>query len=221
MSSEHKDQPKISVIAIDDHKAILHGLSLLLEHEDDILLCATALDCVSALESIKNLTVNVIVLDISLQQANGLELLKDIKIQYPDIEVLVFSMHNEMVYAERAIQAGALGYIMKDESLDKVIEGIRTVHRKELFVSSKIKEQLLRKSIGQTSTSDSMSVSKLSDRELEVFTLIGEGKRPRHIAEQLNMSPKTVASYCSRIRDKMSIENMDELISIASEWVKT
>lgn len=211
----------ISVVAIDDHQVVLQGLSLLLDNESDILLKGVAKDVRDGLELIEELSPDIAVVDLSLYQSNGLDLIKDSKIQFPNTEIIVLSMHNEMVYAERAIQAGALGYIMKDELLDKVVEGIRAVHNKQLFVSDHVKNLLLQQSLGKNSSISALPVSQLSDRELEVFTLIGEGKRPRHIADLLNMSPKTVASYCGRIRDKMNIQNMDELISRASEWVKT
>lgn len=213
-----KVQP-INVLLIDDHKIILQGLKSLLSFEPDIYVMGDALSISDGFNIIEHQNPDVIVVDISLEHESGIELIKDCQIRYPNISILVLSMHDESVYAIRAIQAGALGYLMKKESMEEVANGIRSVYQKKLFVSDKIKNQLLNQVSGISSSIDGLPISSLSDREFEVFSLIGKGKRPRHIAQELNISPRTVATHCSRIREKINIDSIDDLIDLASKWV--
>lgn len=213
-------QEKIRIVIIEDHQIVIDGLILLLKQESDIEVCGYALNAHDGLDLIAKQSPDVAIMDLSMEGKHGLELIKDCKAMYPEMSILVLSMHSESVYADRSVKAGAKGYMMKSESLAKVAEGIRSVHQGDIYVSDSIKKQMLH----QTSTEYAYDVvqpaSCLSDRELEVFTLIGQGLRPRHIVEQLNMSPKTVDSHCRNIRLKMNLDNMKALIDIASKWIQ-
>lgn len=208
----------IKVIIIDDHQIILQGMSSLLSHESDIEIVGKAMTLVDGMKLIEQNNPHVVVLDLSLENENGLELIKDCAVRFPEISILVLSMYDESIYAERVIQAGALGYLMKKDSMDKIAEGIRSVFHKKFYASETIKNQLLNQVSGIDRLGSTLPVSSLTDREFEVFVLIGKGKRPRHIAEELNMSPRTVATHCTRIRNKININSMDELIELASKW---
>lgn len=209
----------IKVIVVDDHKSIIDGLKYFFQPEPDIEFCGSAGTIHDALDLMKSIRPHIAIVDLSLQSEHGLNLIKDCKIQFPAISLIVFSMHDENIYADRSLQAGAKGYVMKSESLEKVTEGIRVVYSGKTFVSDSVKNQMLNKSMVMFDNKSVLPVSELSDRELEVFTLIGHGLRPRQIVDRLNMSSRTVHSHCRNIRIKMNLEDMNSLIEAASKWV--
>lgn len=211
---------KIKVVIIEDHQVVIDGLILLLKQENDIEVCGYALNGFDGLDLIQKESPDVAIIDLSMEGKHGLEIIKDCKAMFQSLAILVLSMHSESIYADRVINAGAKGYMMKSESLSKVADGIRTVHNGELFVSESVKKQMLNRSTRDVFDNSVQPATCLSDRELEVFTLIGQGLRPRHIVEKLNMSPKTVDSHCRNIRIKMNLDNMKALIDIASKWVQ-
>lgn len=219
--SPMKNDKVIRVVIVDDHKVVIEGFVVTLKYESGLECCGSAQSIQEGLEVISQTNPDVVVVDLSLQSEHGLDLVKDCKIRFPSISTLVVSMHDESVFAERAIRAGALGYIMKNESFEKIVDGIRAVDAGELYVSSNVKNQLVQQSIGIAQTESILPVSLLGDRELEVFTLIGHGLRPRHLSERLNISVKTVESHCRRIRQKLNINDMETLIDTASKWVRS
>lgn len=213
-------QQQIQVCVIDDHQSIVDGLNFILMQENDIELCGSAGTLSDAMNLFKIQIPDVAIVDLSLQGEHGLNLIKDCQIQYPQISILVFSMHSEEIYAERAVNAGAKGYVMKSESLTKVVDGIRSVHQGKIYVSEPVKDFILKNKSFLNQDDVVLPISKLSDRELEVFTMIGQGLRPRQIVERLSMSSKTVSSHCRNIRIKLNLADMNCLIESASKWVQ-
>jgi DNA-binding NarL/FixJ family response regulator len=171
-----------------------------------------------AMQSITTTKPDILVVDISLNGPDGLDLLKDIRTRYPDLPVLILSMHDESIYAERALRAGAQGYIMKQEATEKVLVALRRILSNEIYVSERISNRMLQRYIGIPTEERPSSIADLTDRELEVFRLIGEGHSTRQIAEQLHISIKTVESYQAHIKEKLSLRSARELVQHAIQW---
>jgi DNA-binding NarL/FixJ family response regulator len=171
------------------------------------------------MKAIKELRPSMAVVDISLRETSGIELIKDINVQYPNLPVLALSMHDESLYAERALRAGAKGYIMKAEATEKVITAIRKILIGEIYVSDKMAAKMVRKLVGSKAEISTSPVERLSDRELEVFHLIGKGYGTRQISERLHLSIKTIETYRTHIKEKLSLANAAELLRYAIQWV--
>ncbi len=209
--------PKCKVFLVDDHPIVRQGLALFIEREPDLMVCGEAEDATSALQAIREAAPDFVILDISLNGPDGLELLKTLRVRYPNLPALVLSMHDESVYAERALRAGANGYIMKQEAADKVITAIRHILGGDVYLSDRLTKQMLQQFVnGSISPRDPLA--KLSDRELEVFRLIGAGHGTRQIADELHVSTKTVESYQAHIKEKLALRNARELVQHAVEW---
>jgi DNA-binding NarL/FixJ family response regulator len=209
--------PKCKVFLVDDHPIVRQGLALFIEREPDLMVCGEAEDATSALQAIRDAAPDFVILDISLNGPDGLELLKTLRVRYPSLPALVLSMHDESVYAERALRAGANGYIMKQEAADKVITAIRHILGGDVYLSDRLTKQMLQQFVnGSISPRDPLA--KLSDRELEVFRLIGAGHGTRQIADELHVSTKTVESYQAHIKEKLALRNARELVQYAVEW---
>jgi len=209
---------KSRVFVVDDHPIVRQGLALLINRESDLMVCGEAEDAQSALQSMANSQPDILIVDISLNGPDGLDLLKDIRTRCAELPVLILSMHDESIYAERALRAGAQGYIMKQEATDKVLVALRRILAHEIYVSERIANRMLQRYIGSSSTGRPSSVGDLTDRELEVFRLIGEGHSTRRIAEELHISIKTVESYQAHIKEKLSIRSARELVQHAIQW---
>jgi DNA-binding NarL/FixJ family response regulator len=193
------------------------GLALFIEREPDLMVCGEAEDATSALQAIRDSTPDFVILDISLDGRDGLELLKTLRVRHPNLPVLVLSMHDESVYAERSLRAGANGYIMKQEAADKVITAIRQILGGDVYLSDRLTKRMLQQFVnGSISPRDPLA--KLSDRELEVFRLIGAGHGTRQIADELHVSAKTVESYQAHIKENLALRNARELVQHAVEW---
>jgi DNA-binding NarL/FixJ family response regulator len=209
--------PKCKVFLVDDHPIVRQGLALFIEREPDLMVCGEAEDATSALQAIRDSTPDFVILDISLDGRDGLELLKTLRVRHPNLPVLVLSMHDESVYAERSLRAGANGYIMKQEAADKVITAIRQILGGDVYLSDRLTKRMLQQFVnGSISPRDPLA--KLSDRELEVFRLIGAGHGTRQIADELHVSAKTVESYQAHIKEKLALRNARELVQHAVEW---
>ena len=209
--------PKCKVFLVDDHPIVRQGLALFIEREPDLMVCGEAEDANSALQAIRDAAPDFVILDISLNGPDGLELLKTLRMRYPNLPALVLSMHDESVYAERALRAGANGYIMKQEAADKVITAIRHILGGDVYLSDRLTKRMLQQFVnGSISPRDPLA--KLSDRELEVFRLIGAGHGTRQIADELHVSAKTVESYQAHIKEKLALRNARELVQHAVEW---
>jgi DNA-binding NarL/FixJ family response regulator len=209
---------KIKVFVVDDHPIVRQGLALLINREQDLVVCGEAEDAQSAMQSVTVVRPDIMVVDISLNGPDGLDLLKDIRMRHPDLPVLILSMHDESIYAERALRAGAQGYIMKQEATEKVLVALRRILSHEIYVSERIANRMLQRYIGSPTSERPSSVADLTDRELEVFRLIGEGHSTRQIAEELHISVKTVESYQAHIKEKLSLRSARELVQHAIQW---
>jgi DNA-binding NarL/FixJ family response regulator len=209
---------KKAVFVVDDHPIVRQGLTLLVNQESDLTVCGEAEEMHSALVSIFALKPDIVIVDISLNGPDGLELLKNVRINSPRLPVLVLSMHDESIYAERALRAGANGYIMKQEATEKVLVALRRILSGEIYVSDKIANSMLQHYVRGANPSEHSSIAELTDRELEVFRLIGEGHGTRQIAEALHLSIKTVESYQAHIKEKLSLRSARELVQHAIEW---
>ena len=212
-------KPKIKVLLVDDHPILRAGLGKLINQEADMMVCGEAEDAPKAFDAVGTLLPDVAVVDISLKGSNGIELIKNLKARYPNLPVLVLSMHDESLYAERALRAGSLGYIMKEEAIEQVLVAIRKVLQGEIFLSEKMKSKMLQQMAGGRAKMASSPIEKLTDRELEVFRLIGAGHSTRQIAGELHLSVRTVEAYREYIKSKLNLKNATELVQHAFHWV--
>ncbi len=215
------DTKKAAIVIVDDHPIVRQGLADLLNEEPDLIVTGQAEDAPEAVQLIRQQKPDIVIIDVSLKETSGIELIKDIKALDPDIPVLTLSMHDESLYAERALRAGAKGYIMKQEATDKIVNAIRTVLKGQLYLSDKMSSRILRKIIGGGVEVESSPVDRLSDRELEVFTLLGQGHGTRQISEQLHLSIKTIETYRSHIKEKLDLADSTELLQHAIQWVNS
>jgi len=208
---------KTKILLVDDHPLVREWLTNLINEEPDFEVCGQAGDAREALDLMGKLSPRIAVVDISLDGGSGLELIKDIKAQHPKIDALVLSMHDEALYAERAMRAGAAGYIMKREATSKVLDALRAVLAGGLYFSNAVNALLAQKLV-QGAAGKPTPIEILSDRELEVFQLLGRGYNTRQISEQMKVSFKTVQAYCARIKEKLNLANINELIFHAVRW---
>jgi DNA-binding NarL/FixJ family response regulator len=200
------------VMLLDDHPVMREGLAQLINHEADLAVCGQFEDAAPAFEAIPKLGPEVVIIDLSLKGSSGLELVKNIKANYPKIPLLVLSMHDESLYAERALRAGASGYIMKAEATEAVLGAIRQVLNGEIHLSEKMSSKLMHQLASGRAAGPGSLMERLSDRELEVFSLIGQGRGTRQIAEQLHLSVKTIESHRAHIKEKLNLKNATELV---------
>lgn len=212
-------KPKTKVLLVDDHPILRAGLGRLINHEADMMICGEAEDGATAFDLVGTLNPDIAVIDISLKGSNGIELVKNLKARYPELPTLVLSMHDESLYAERALRAGSLGYIMKEEAIEQVLVAIRKVLQGEIFLSEKMKSKMLQQMASGKGKVVSSPIEQLTDRELEVFRLIGEGCSTRQIAGQLHLSVRTVEAYREYIKSKLNLKNATELVQHAFHWV--
>ena len=208
------------ILIVDDHPLMRKGLALTIDTAVDLSVVEQAPSAEDAMEIIDKSDIDLVIVDISLPGMGGLEFIKFIRAAHPELISLVVSRHDEALYAERAIRAGARGYVMKLEAGDVIVDAVRRVMNGGVYVSDEINERLL---LGMVSGNDSLSKSPLdalSDRELEVFEMIGRGITTREIAEKLHLSVKTVESYRSRIKDKLNLKSAAELIQHGVQWIE-
>ena len=210
---------KRTVLIVDDHPIVRQGLAQLINQEKDLEVCGQAEDAYEAMQAIRQLQPDMVIVDIGLKDTSGMELIKDLKVQYPDLPVLTLSMYDEEVYGERALRAGAKGYIMKQEATEKVVTAIRSVLAGEVYVSSGMAAKMVSKLVGTGARTAGSPADSLSDRELEVFRMIGEGFSTREMAEKLHLSVKTVETYRAHIKDKLGLQDANELLRSAIRWV--
>ena len=203
---------------MDDHPIVRQGLALLINREPDLTVCGDAEEAGSALQRIEEMKPDLVVVDISLNGPDGLDLLKNIRARHPNLPVLILSMLDESLYAERALRAGASGYIMKQEATERVLVAIRRILGGDIYVSDRMANRMLHQIRGGNQVEQRSPIAGLTDRELEVFRLIGEGHGTRQIAEELHISVKTVESYQAHIKDKLSLKNARELVQRAIQW---
>ncbi len=209
------------VLIVDDHPMMRQGLAQLIDNEPDLKVVAEADTGGQGLDIVLQQKLDLAVLDISLPDRNGLELIKDIRSVKPELPVLIVSMHDEALYAERVLRAGARGYIMKQEGGNKLLQAIRQVHTGQIYVSEKMSARILETFSGRKSEQSASPVAKLSDREFEVFQLIGQGKGTKEIAQHLNLSVKTVEVHRAKIKEKLSLLTATDLVRYAVRWAES
>jgi DNA-binding NarL/FixJ family response regulator len=209
---------KKSILVVDDHPMMRQGLAQLVGAEPDLVICGEAETAEMALSAIETLKPDLVLADISLPGKNGLELIKDFHALQPELPVLVISMHDESLYAERVLRAGGRGYIMKQEGGKKLMEAIRQVLDGKIYVSAKMSSLILEIFSGRRAGAEGSPVETLTDREFEVFQHVGQGKGAREIAEKLHLSVKTVDVHRANIKKKLKLKSAAELIRHAVRW---
>jgi len=207
---------KRRVFVVDDHPVVRDGLRGVIEQQPDLMVCGEAAEAAEALASIPSASPNLVLVDLSLAHSSGLDLLKDLVVQHPAIAVIVLSMHDEMIYADRVLRAGARGYLMKAESSQSLLTAIRRVLAGKVFVSDDVMTSIAAK-LGKNK-SDVSPVKRLSDRELQVFELMGQGMSTSDIAKQMHLSMKTVQAYVARAKEKFGVPSLKELLREAFRW---
>lgn len=211
---------KRRIFVVDDHSVMRWGYIALINQEPDLEVCGEADTALEALEKIVDADADLAIVDISLEGMNGIELTKHLQARYPALPVLIVSMHDESLYGERALRAGAKGYIMKREARSRIIDAIRHLLRGAFYLSDAMSTKILLQYQGRKISEGASSIERLSDRELEVFELFGRGYSTREIAKALLISPKTVDSHRARIKTKLAVDNTTELLQHAVQWVQ-
>jgi DNA-binding NarL/FixJ family response regulator len=220
-SSRNKPKPrKHRIYLVDDHPVTREGLARLVNLEPDLEVCGEAGSSAKAVPEIESLKPDLVIVDISLTTgANGLKLIKDLVARCARLRMLALSTHDETLYAERALRAGAKGYVMKQEPTERVMQAIRKILNGEIYLSKSMSERLLRRMTQPTSASVVSEVEQLSDRELEIYRLLGQGRGTRQIAGELHLSVSTVETYRSHIKEKLHLASSPELVRHAVEWL--
>jgi DNA-binding NarL/FixJ family response regulator len=212
---------KKTILIVDDHPVLRRGLVALIENEPDLAICGEAASCRAALEAVRMRQPDLVIIDLELEDGHGLDLLRELKAHHSEIPALVLSMHDEAVYAERCLRAGARGYLTKQELDGPVLAAVRSLLRGETHMSAKLQARLAAKFVEGKPLATDSPLDALSDRELQVFRLIGQGRSTRQIATQLGLSAKTIESHREHIKNKLSLESAAELVHRAMEWVET
>ncbi|MGZ8901061.1 MAG: response regulator [Limisphaerales bacterium] len=209
--SSSETASKSRVYLIDDHPLLVQGITELVNAEPDLLVVGSTAEWTSALKQIPELKPDVVVLDITLAKANGIEVLKNLRVHFPDLKVLMLSMHDENLYAMRSVRAGAHGYIMKMSATEEVVAAIRRILGGEIYLSPRIAKQTMMSLIGRRKEGALSPLDDLSDRELEVFNLVGDGLTTRQIAERLHLSVKTIETHKAHVKEKLHLESATQL----------
>lgn len=212
---------KKKILIVDDHPMMREGLSQLIHNEPDLTICGEAESAVAALAAVAQAAPDLAIIDISLKDSSGLELIKDLKIRWPQLPMLVLSMHDESLYADRVLRAGARGYLMKEAGGRNIMAAIRQVLAGRIYVSEKMSDQLLASASGHSPKTSHTPIDQLTDREFEIFQLIGRGTSARAMAAQLHVSIKTVEAHRVNIKRKLGVSTAPELIRYAVRWVET
>ncbi len=215
-----KTDRKTQILIVDDHPVVREGLETMLNHEQDLNVCGQAEDAPHALQAIAELNPDIAIVDISLKNSDGIELTKAIKAKYPELFVIVLSVHDESVYAERVLLAGAHAYLMKDVVSENIVKAIRTVLRGDIYVSDAVAKKFLHIIAGDKAGITKTAIDHLSDREFETFRLIGQGYKASQIASQLHLSVKTIETYRSRIKEKLGLTNAAQLLQYSIAWAR-
>jgi DNA-binding NarL/FixJ family response regulator len=205
-------------LIVDDHPVVREGLAMHLSTQPDLVVCGEAEDLPGALALMASARPDVAIIDISLKNSNGIELIRRIKERHDLVRILVWSMYPETLYAERSLRAGAQGYMNKGQATHHVLDAIRAILQGKVYVSGELANRLLERVVGRKPEGRS-AIDSLSDRELEAFQLMGEGMTTESIAEKMHVSPKTVETFRARIKEKLGISNLTELIQRAAQWV--
>jgi DNA-binding NarL/FixJ family response regulator len=216
----NNQSPKFKrIFVVDDHPMIREGLAAQLASKPEFSLCGEAEDVAEAIAGIAGANPDLVIVDISLKSGNGIDLVKRLKAKHPSLFILVWSMHPESLFAERALRAGAQGYVNKGQSASQIIDAISAVLAGKTYLSDDMHEKVIGRLIGRAPDPAALSVEKLTDRELEAFELLGHGLTTRQVAARMHVSHKTIETYRARIKDKLGLANAVELVQHAVQWV--
>ena len=219
-STKNSSSPAVKVMIVDDHPAVREALAIRIGSELDLAVCGEADDLGEALQIAAATNPDVAIIDIALKTSSGIDLIKRLKVHHEKMRIIVWSMYGEQLYAERAVRAGAAGYLTKANSTGQIIDAIRDVLAGNVFLSASMTMKLLKRTVGQSPEDSARSgIDLLSDREMEVFRLIGQGVKPQEIALQLHLSVNTIETYRDRIRAKLNLSDALELTRCALQWV--
>jgi DNA-binding NarL/FixJ family response regulator len=211
---------RVGIVVVDDHPMVRERLAEVINREPDLHVCGEAEDRAQALEVVLKARPRLAIVDLTLKRSHGLELVKDLKAMHPEVRILVVSMGEESLYAERVIRAGAHGYITKQEATRRIMHAIRKVLAGEVYLSESLAAQVAARILGRSRTTAYASVDSLADRELQVFELVGRGFSTRQIAEELRLDIKTIETYRSRIKEKLHLKDASELLQTAIAWAR-
>lgn len=206
------------ILTVDDHPLVRRGLAALVHDEPDLEICGEAAEPAGALAALEATAVDLAIVDISLEEGDGIELISQIRRKHPEVKLLVVSMHDESLYAERALRAGAQGYVHKEAAPDSILEAIRQVLAGHMYLSAELNDQLLRQAINGSQSAEQPAVAALTDREREVFGFIGDGLTTREIAARLHLSVKTIETHRDHIKHKLDCRNAAALSRCAVQW---
>lgn len=209
----------VKILLVDDHAMLREGLAGFLSRQPDFEICGEASGAPEAMQQVMEKKPDFVIVDISLKSGHGIELIKQIHAHDEKIKMLVLSMHDESLFAERAIRAGAMGYLNKEQSRTRILDAIRLILSGQVFLSDAMTARMLTRTMGKADDEDKSPIETLSDRELQVFELIGQGLTIREIASKLQLSPKTVETYRENIKAKLDLDNATELVRHAVQWV--
>ncbi len=219
LQASRNPQSRARILIVDDHPMVRERLTEIINRECDLIVCGEAEDRHQAIEAIKTCPPELVIVDLTLKNSDGLELIKDIRSRWPKLAVLVVSMHDESLYAERCLRAGAQGYITKQEATRNILLAIRCVLSGNIYLNERISTQILSRLTAQPNAASATPTDLLADRELQVFELTGRGLNTRQIAQSLRLSPKTVETYRGRIREKLQVKDTLALLQMAISWV--
>jgi DNA-binding NarL/FixJ family response regulator len=216
--TRRSDRNITRILIVDDHPLMREGLIEVLEREPDLKVCGEAEDRFDALAAIEKTKPDLVIADLALKTSHGFDLIKDIAARFPKIRILVVSMHDELINAERAIRAGASGYITKQEATTRILQAVRKALAGEIYLSEKAAVQIAASVTGRRRSSDGIAVSALTDREMQVFQMIGKGQTVRQIAAELHLDVSTIETYRARIKEKLKVKDAVELLQAAIQW---
>ena len=219
--SAKRADAKFRVFLIDDHPMTRRGLSEMINHERDLTVCGEAEDAIRGLEAVGASQPDLVLVDLTLPRKSGLTLIKEIRVQHPSVFILALSMHDETIYAERVLRSGAQGYIMKNVGGAKLLKAIRQVLNGGIYVSDRVSSKILNVFAGQREHLNDSPVGRLTDREFEVFQLLGQGLRASEIGERLHLSSKTIDTHRLHIKEKLQLKSLPELMKYAVRWAAT
>jgi len=219
MATNKGSENRKRVVLVDDHPVLRTGLARLIDSKEGFVVCGEASTAIEAMALIRELKPHLAIVDIGLPGASGIELTKSIRAEFPDMPVLILSMHEDALYATRALRAGAIGYIVKQDAIDNIATALQETLNGRRYLSPGIVEQLQNDGLGEEPRSSHDLIDQLTDRELEIFHLIGKGRDVREIADALAVSPKTVETHRTNIKEKLRLKNSRQVSRVALQWV--
>src|SRR5437763_4044384 len=215
---KEKTRPKAKIVVIDDHPVLRDGLMQLLCSQPDLECTGTADNTADARRLVAQFAPDLMILDLRLKSGDTLDLIKSLRVEHPELKVLVLSQYDELLFAERALRAGASGYVMKENATDEILRAVRKVLAGELYFSERVAAAIVQRTLREKPNGSRVGVERLSDREMQVLQLLGAAYSPREIAEQFHLSRKTVERHCEKIKHKLSLPNAAELRRFARKW---